>query len=145
MYEEEQLRPNLKPTTLRNNQETDAINDFRRWGFEEVNEKLRNGTALNKEEKQMVDIIDRVISRTKLKEDIVVYRGTQYKPSSVNKGYSSTSRNITTAEHFSSEMYGSKHLYAYRIPKGTNALIIGGAEDEIVLPRNFNLGKYRIK
>ena len=145
MYEEEQQRPNLMPTTLRNIQEKDAVDNYRRWGFEEVNEKLRNGTALNKEEMQMVNIIDRVISRTKLKDDIIVYRGTQYKPSAINKGYSSTSRNITTAEHFSSGMYGSKHLYAYRIPKGTNVLIIGGAEDEIILPRNFNLGKYKIK
>lgn len=143
-YDDEQKRSNLTPTALKNDAERKAVDDFRRWGFEELNEKLRGGKSLNADEQKLMDNIDKIIGRTTLKRDVIVYRGTQNKPTDVSKGYSSTSRNLTTAEHFSSEMYGSRHLYAYKIPKGTHALVIGGAEDEIVLPRGFNLGKHRV-
>lgn len=143
-YDDEQKRANLKPTTLKSDGERKAVDDFRRWGFEELNEKLRGGKPLNANEQKLMDNIDKIIGRTTLKRDVIVYRGTQNKPTDTSNGYSSTSRNVTTAEHFSSEMYGSRHLYAYKIPKGTHALVIGGAEDEIVLPRGFNLGKHRV-
>lgn len=143
-YDAEMKKANLKPTRLRTKAEEDAVDSFRQWGFEELNEALRAGKPLTAKQKEVQEQIDKIMSRTTLKKDIVVYRGTKDAPIDINPAYSSTTTRITIAEHFSSEMYGSKHLYAYRIPKGTNCLIIGGAEDEIVLPRGFNLGQYKI-
>ena len=143
-YDAEMKKANLKPTKLRTKAEEDAVDSFRQWGFEELNEALRAGKPLNAKQKEVQEQIDKIMSRTTLKKDMVVYRGTQHAPTDINPAYSSTTTRITIAEHFSSEMYGSKHLYAYRIPKGTHCLIIGGAEDEIVLPRGFNLGQYKI-
>lgn len=143
-YDAEMKKANLKPKKLRTKAEEDAVDSFRQWGFEELNEALRAGKPLNAKQKEMQEQIDKIMSRTTLKKDMVVYRGTQHAPTDINPAYSSTTTRITIAEHFSSEMYGSKHLYAYRIPKGTHCLIIGGAEDEIVLPRGFNLGQYKI-
>lgn len=143
-YDAEMKKANLKPTRLRTKAEEDAVDSFRQWGFEELNEALRAGKPLTAKQKEVQEQIDKIMSRTTLKKDIVVYRGTKDAPIDINPAYSSTTTRITIAEHFSSEMYGSKHLYAYRIPKGTHCLIIGGAEDEIVLPRGFNLGKYKI-
>lgn len=143
-YDAEMKKANLKPTKLRTKAEEDAVDSFRQWGFEELNEALRAGKPLNAKQREVQEQIDKIMSRTTLKKDMVVYRGTQHAPTDINPAYSSTTTRITIAEHFSSEMYGSKHLYAYRIPKGTHCLIIGGAEDEIVLPRGFNLGKYKI-
>lgn len=143
-YDAEMKKANLKPTKLRTKAEEDAVDSFRQWGFEELNEALRAGKSLNAKQREVQEQIDKIMSQTTLKKDMVVYRGTQYAPTDINPAYSSTTTRITIAEHFSSEMYGSKHLYAYRIPKGTHCLIIGGAEDEIVLPRGFNLGQYKI-
>lgn len=143
-YDAEMKKANLKPTKLRTKAEEDAVDSFRQWGFEELNEALRAGKPLNAKQREVQEQIDNIMSRTTLKKDIVVYRGTKDAPIDINPAYSSTTTRITIAEHFSSEMYGSKHLYAYRIPKGTHCLIIGGAEDEIVLPRGFNLGQYKI-
>lgn len=143
-YDAEMKKANLKPTRLRTKAEEDAVDSFRQWGFEELNEALRAGKPLTAKQKEVQEQIDKIMSRTTLKKDIVVYRGTKDAPIDINPAYSSTTTRITIAEHFSSEMYGSKHLYAYRIPKGTHCLIIGGAEDEIVLPRGFNLGQYKI-
>lgn len=143
-YDAEMKKANLKPTRLRTKAEEDAVDSFRQWGFEELNEALRAGKPLTAKQKEVQEQIDNIMSRTTLKKDIVVYRGTKDAPIDINPAYSSTTTRITIAEHFSSEMYGSKHLYAYRIPKGTHCLIIGGAEDEIVLPRGFNLGQYKI-
>lgn len=143
-YDAEMKKANLKPTRLRTKEEEDAVDSFRQWGFEELNEALRAGKPLTAKQKEVQEQIDKIMSRTTLKKDIVVYRGTKDAPIDINPAYSSTTTRITIAEHFSSEMYGSKHLYAYRIPKGTHCLIIGGAEDEIVLPRGFNLGQYKI-
>lgn len=143
-YDAEMKKANLKPTRLRTKAEEDAVDSFRQWGFEELNEALRAGKPLTAKQKEVQEQIDKIMSRTTLKKDIVVYRGTKDVPIDINPAYSSTTTRITIAEHFSSEMYGSKHLYAYRIPKGTHCLIIGGAEDEIVLPRGFNLGQYKI-
>lgn len=143
-YDAEMKKANLKPTRLRTKAEEDAVDSFRQWGFEELNEALRAGKPLTAKQKEVQEQIDKIMSRTTLKKDIVVYRGTKDAPIDINPAYSSTTIRITIAEHFSSEMYGSKHLYAYRIPKGTHCLIIGGAEDEIVLPRGFNLGQYKI-
>lgn len=143
-YDAEMKKANLKPTRLRTKAEEDAVDSFRQWGFEELNEALRAGKPLTAKQKEVQEQIDKIMSRTTLKKDIVVYRGTKDAPIDINQAYSSTTTRITIAEHFSSEMYGSKHLYAYRIPKGTHCLIIGGAEDEIVLPRGFNLGQHKI-
>lgn len=143
-YDAEMKKANLKPTRLRTKAEEDAVDSFRQWGFEELNEALRAGKPLTAKQKEVQEQIDKIMSRTTLKKDIVVYRGTKDAPIDINPAYSSTTTRITIAKHFSSEMYGSKHLYAYRIPKGTHCLIIGGAEDEIVLPRGFNLGQYKI-
>lgn len=141
--ERENKRLNMMPTKLKNEAEEKAVASFQRWGFEELNENLREGKPLTAEQKKTQTQIDKIIARTTLKKDVVVYRGTRNAPKS-NKGYASTSTRVTIGVKFSADKNGSKHLYAYRIPKGTHALVLGGYEDEIVLPRNFDLSKYRI-
>lgn len=53
----------------------------------------------------------------------------------------STSRTQRSDTHRSN----CKHLHAYRLPAGTKIIYLGGSEEEIILPRGFNLSKYRIK
>lgn len=145
VYDEEQKQYSMMPTKLKNEDEKNAVAEYQRWGFESINEKLRSNRPLDKKEEAVKQQLDKIIQRTTLSKDVTVFRGTQNKPTATNKGYTSTSRMATVAEHFSSGMYGSKHMYAYRIPKGTHCLVIGGAEDEIIFPRNFNIAKYKIK
>lgn len=140
VYEQYQEKAALKPTTLKTDEERAAIADYQRWGFEDLNENLRSGKSLTKEQSDMVRQIDKIMSRTKLTKDTIVYRGGAPSRNMAEKGYSSTSTNPYQASRFTE----GKTLYAYRIPKGTSVLVIGGAEDEIVLPRGINLKKYRI-
>lgn len=78
-----------------------------------------------------------------LKKPVVVYRGTETAPTrGADKAYQSVSLSAAEALYFA---HGSKHLHAYRLPAGTKVLYVGGSEEEIILPRGFNLAKHRIK
>lgn len=129
-----------KPTTLKGKEEEDAVAEYKQWGFEDLNANLRAGRSLTVKQQKLVKGLDKVMKRAKLTKDTIVFRG-GFSHKGADKGYTSTSTNPYQANRFAS---GGKHLYAYRIPKGTHALTIGGGEEEIVLPRGFNISKYRI-
>jgi hypothetical protein len=109
--------------------------------YQKINGELRSG-KLSAETKKTVSRIDAVLEKNVLKHDIIVYRGTNGSFSSKDKAYTSTSLDVTTASNFSR---GDAKLHAYRIPKGTKAVYIGGGEKELLLPRGFDLNKYKVK
>ena len=112
-------------------------------GFENINQGLNGQRKLSDEDKDAIAKIDKAMQKTKLKRDTVVFRGIDKEDSGKWKGYVSTARSIYDADKFRND---TKHLHAYLIPKGTPvAYIYGAGEDEYLLPRGFNLKKYRIK
>ena len=84
--------------------------------------------------------MDKAIGMKTLDKDIVVWRGSHSKEGKSGR-FVSTSLSAGAAEGFN---YGN-HLHAYRIPKGTKYFYSGTGEHEVILPRGFNLGKYKIK
>ena len=112
-------------------------------GYENINRGLNGQRKLSAEDKDAIAKIDKAMQKTKLKKDTVVFRGIDQEDSGTWKGYVSTSRAVYDADKFRND---TKHLHAYLIPKGTPvAYIYGAGEDEYLLPRGFNLKKYRIK
>lgn len=106
--------------------------------FDDINSDLRRGGNGGKYAK----ILDGMFDHT-LKKPVVVYRGTEKAPTrGADPAYQSTSLSAAKAEYFTG---GSKHLHAYRLPAGTKVIYLGGSEEEIILPRGFNLAKHRIK
>ena len=84
--------------------------------------------------------MDKAISMKTLDKDIVVWRGSRVKEGKSGR-FVSTSISAGAAEGFN---YGN-NLHAYRIPKGTKYFYSGTGEGEVILPRGFNLQKYKIK
>ena len=85
--------------------------------------------------------LDSAIGRRKLTKDIVVWRGSDVKESGSGR-YVSTSLKAQDAARFNI----GNNLHAYRIPKGTKYYDSNRAgEHEVILPRNFDLSKYKIK
>lgn len=106
--------------------------------FDDMNTSLRNGGDGGKYTKTLDGMFDHT-----LEKPVVVYRGTEKAPiRGADKAFQSTSLSAAKAEYFTN---GSKHLHAYRLPAGTKIIYLGGSEEEIILPRGFNLSKYRIK
>lgn len=114
-----------------------------------INEALRNNTA----SESLKRSIESIESKDKLNENIVVYRGLRAIGADVSKGLSegsyrdggllSTSTDPKTALGFSGNREGSTIL-RIEIPKGTGCWNVGGEENEIILPRNFDLSKARV-
>ena len=67
------------PTKLKNEDEKNAVAEYQRCGFESINEKLRSNRPLDKKEEAVKQQIDKIIQRTTLSKDVIVYRGTQNK------------------------------------------------------------------
>ena len=112
-------------------------------GYDRINKALNGKGTLSAKDQDAIAKIDKAMQKTKLKKDTVVFRGIDREDSGTWKGYVSTSRSVYDADKFRNE---TKHLHAYLIPKGTPvAYIYGAGEDEYLLPRGFNLKKYRIK
>ena len=109
--------------------------------YSDINDTLR-GKANYASAMQHVKVLDKMFDYT-LKKPLVVYRGTDKAPTrGADKAYQSTSLSAIKAHHFT---YESRHLHAYRLPAGTKVLYVGGSEEEIILPRGFNLAQYKIK
>lgn len=106
--------------------------------YDDMNTSLRSGGDGGPNAKIMDGMFDHTLTKP-----VVVYRGTEKKPKSgPDKAFQSTSLSAAKAEYFT---HGSKHLHAYRLPAGTKIIYLGGSEEEIILPRGFNLSKYKIK
>ena len=108
--------------------------------YSDINDTLRGKADYNVS--QHIKTLDSMFDYT-LKKSIIVYRGTEKAPTrGIDKAYQSTSLSAAKAEHFT---YGGRHLHAYRLPAGTKVLYVGGSEEEVILPRGFNLAQYKIK
>lgn len=122
--------------------EENALSHYTSSGYITVNEELRSG-KMSAKTKKTVEAMDRVLSKNILKEDVIVYRGTSGKYSGKDAAYTSTSTSVTNASAFARGKDAT--IRAYRIPKGTKAIWIGSGERELILPRNFDMEKYRIR
>ena len=106
--------------------------------FDDINTNLRRGGDGGPYTKTLDGMFDHMLSKP-----VVVYRGTEKPPvRGADKAFQSTSLSAAKAQYFTG---GSKHLHAYRLPAGTKVIYLGGSEEEIILPRGFNLAKYKIR
>lgn len=126
------------PQNFTNKEET-ALGKYTSSGYLKINSELRSG-KLSAETKSVVKTMDAVMKKNVLKHDVIVYRGTDGSYST-DKAYISTSTSAYNSYNFAK----GKNLQAYRIPKGTHAIYVGGGENELILPRGFDLKKYKIK
>ena len=121
--------------------EGDYLDIYASSKYQKINGELRSG-KVSAETKKIVSKIDKIMEKNVLKKDIIVYRGTDGSFSTKDKAYTSTSLDAVTANNFAR---GKAKLQAYRIPKGTKCVYIGGGEKELLLPRGFDLNKHKIK
>ncbi len=121
--------------------ESDFLDTYASSKYQKINGELRSG-KLSAETKKSVDRIDAIMDKNVLKKDVIVYRGTDGSFTGKDKAFTSTSVDVLTASNFAR---GNAKIHAYRIPKGTKAVFIGGGEKELLLPRNFDINKYKIK
>lgn len=138
--EKEAMIPSIGQNWTRS--EENALSHYTSSGYITVNEELRSG-KMSAKTKKTVEAMDRVLSKNILKEDVIVYRGTSGKYSGKDAAYTSTSTSVTNASAFARGKDAT--IRAYRIPKGTKAIWIGSGERELILPRNFDMEKYRIR
>lgn len=119
--------------------EEDIVDRYTSIEYRKINEQLRSG-KLDRNIKEVVHSLDKIISNNVIKNDIIVYRGTDGKDYGQDRAFISTSLDPSHAYNFAD---GS--LKAYLIPKGTNGLYVGGGEDEFILPRGIDLSLFEIK
>lgn len=136
-YESKTL--NVKPAEERYNAEQmKALAVYHSSLYDDINSDLRRGGNGG----QYAKTLDGMFDYT-LKKPVVVYRGTEKAPArGADKAFQSTSLSAAKAQYFT---HGSKHLHAYKLPAGTKVIYLGGSEEEIILPRGFNLAKHKIK
>lgn len=133
-------------------------------GTSVVATSLRGEIEMPEWHREWVENLDRVIDRSELKEDLVVYRGLKLEgrestkqmiqefrgPGSrfMDESFTSWAQSPQVAEEFSGahardmQFSGKSDKYAVmelRLPAGTKALDLGGAEQEILLPRGLVL------
>ena len=122
--------------------EWDALKAYEGGHFEKINDAARGAKKATEWDKQTIKSLDKAIGRRKLTKDIIVWRGSTAKESSSGR-FVSTTLKASVSEKFNG---GTKHLHAFKIPKGTHYLYTEGkGEAEVILPRGFNLSKYKIK
>lgn len=124
--------------------EWDALKAYEGSHYDRIN-AAASGTAVStvsQSTKDAVKNLDSALKRRKLTKDIIVWRGSDKAESSTSGRFISTSTKASIADKFRV----GKNMHAYRIPKGTNYIFTQGKnESEVILPRNFNLSKYKIK
>lgn len=109
-------------------------------GSHDLNSGLRTGD-LTERQRHIKDVLDSAFIPSK--KEIVVFRGWYNgKEYRTVKGFCSTSTDVRDAVFFA---HLSGGLAAFRIPKGTPIIFGNKREKELILPRNFNLSKYRIR
>ena len=120
--------------------EWDALKAYEGGFYDRIN-AAANGTDANQSAKDAVRDLDSALKRRKLTKDIIVWRGSD-RAEDTSARFISTSTKASIADKFRI----GKNMHAYRIPKGTNYIYTEGKnESEVILPRNFNLNKYKIK
>lgn len=107
-------------------------------GSNELNKALEEG-ILSQKQKETVAEIDKMFRP--LSKSVIVYKGWEAGDLRNTKSYASTSTSVMTANNF---MFPKGGLAAFVLPKGTPVIYAGKLETEILLPRNFNLKKYRL-
>lgn len=105
------------------------------------NEGLRDG-KISDELRKRNKLIDSLIKKNTLKEDVVVFRGTQSHAYD-NTSYVSTSMNPLTAASFVEKKGSRNALKAYILPKGTHCYF-NSSEGELLLPIGFDLKKAEV-
>lgn len=127
--------------------ELDAISAYSGYHYDVINQVLEKKDNYKVYEgkrsvQEWIKNLDSAIAKTKLPRDMVVYRGTPVAEKGIKQGFISTSRDLHTALQFND---GSKNVHAYLIPKGTHVIYIRDrAENEILLPRGYDIKKHRI-
>lgn len=119
-------------------EQKDVMNEYARNSYR-INEAAASSSP-SAEMKEKIRVLDSCFRPAE--KDIIVYKGWFRGDLENSKGYASTSVLPTFARRFASASGG---IAAFRIPKGTPIIRISMREDEILLPRNFNIKKYRIK
>lgn len=120
--------------------EWSAMDAYTGSGYESMNAHSIKGGG-DAETKALVANIDKAIGRRTLTKDIIVWRGSNGTESTSGR-FKSTSLKASVADKFRT----GKNMHAYRIPKGTHYLYTERkGEAEVILPRGFNLSKYKIK
>ena len=123
--------------------EWDALKAYEGSHYDRIN-AAASGTAVStvsQSTKDAVKNLDSALKRRKLTKDIIVWRGSD-RAESTSGRFLSTTTKASIADKFRV----GKNMHAYRIPKGTNYIFTQGKnESEVILPRNFNLSKYKIK
>ena len=140
--ESSKLTENLRPY---NDAEWNAITAYQGSGFKYMNDaamgKKTGNAKFDAEVAAHVKNLDKALGKRKLTKDIVVWRGSDTKESSSGR-FKSVSLKAKDAKEFNI----GNNLHAYRIPKGTSYFYSNrGGEHEVILPRTFDLNKYKIK
>ena len=120
-----------------NSKESDALDNYVSVNYVVINSSLRNKTPLSAKNQKIVDLIDSAISKSKLKQELTIYRSSSNL--SLDQAFSSASINPYAAYNFHR---GDSKISRFVIPSGTNYAYIGGGEKEILLARTFNMSKY---
>ena len=121
--------------------EWEAMGAYQGSGYEQMNDFASGKTQGDPITRKLVSDMDKAIARHKLTKDIVVWRGSD-KVETKSGRFVSTSLKASVAEKFHTD----KNLHAYLIPKGTPYLYTERKnEAEVILPRNFDINKYKIK
>lgn len=56
--------------------ESKSVNNYRDWGYKSINDKLRNvGSEFDGEEIDAIDTLTKLINKSELKNDLILYRG----------------------------------------------------------------------
>lgn len=134
-------------------EEEQSLMNYKGKRYEKINGYLRHGEeslpqnipdAMLNSIKQDVSNIDKVLKKTNLVEDIVVYKGGSFldvKKGNViiDKGFTSTTLDRTQGKYYS-DIRGGNTLNRISIPKGSKALFLDSVhntgEVEMLLPRN---------
>lgn len=126
--------------------QSDIIDIYTSQQYKNINKYLRTNEGKKKGFDQIVQTLDKVFQKNTLEHDVSVYRGIS-DPSFIPKqgeifqqqGYTSTSPNIYDAFNFAR---GEKaYMVKINAKKGSNAIFIGGGENELLFPRN---SKYKV-
>ena len=150
----DEMRGNILSSSIRESQLTErndvytedelkAINAYSGVGYDAINAEAERPGVESNRIRQYVSALESAIGKRKLDKDIVVFRGDKANGDGNRGGFVSTSLQPSIASIFSG--YGS-NLHAYRLPKGTSYIYIAKeGEDEVLLPRGFDLMKYKIR
>lgn len=137
--------------------ERQAIQSYRFGAYIKVNKQLRTGKPQKgtgtSNPTEVINSLDKVMNDNITTEDTYVWRGMNVAPGDLavgsilkDKGFLSTTKARTTAEHFSwsppDASSSGEHkpvLMNIKVPKGSKALDFGGGEQEVLLNRNSNM------